>query len=124
MKVEELVVKVVDVRGSFYELGLKQAQEIKETQLLYQQSFLEQLSRHSNAVTAKELLKTISPNLLEELTGLADGLNMELETIIRFYSGYDVNFPAMGCTAFINDNYYVRNYDFSPDLYDERLGFS
>ena len=66
---------------------------------------------------AKELLKTFSPNLLEELEGLAKGLEMELDTIIKFYSGYDVTFPSMGCTTLINEGYYVRNYDFSGEYY-------
>ena len=78
----------------------------------------------SNPKKAKELLKTFSPNLLEELEGLAKGLEMELDTIIKFYSGYDVTFPSMGCTTLINEGYYVRNYDFSPEIYDARLVFS
>lgn len=27
----------------------------------------------------------------------------------------------MGCTAVVSSNYYVRNYDFSPEVYDNRL---
>lgn len=121
---EELIVSVVDLMGSSYELGLKQGEEIKTTQLIKQLGFLENLTANSNAKKAKEILKNISPNLLEELGGLAKGLEMELDTIIRLYSGYDVTFPSMGCTTFINDDYYVRNYDFSPELYDARLVFS
>lgn len=121
---EELIVSVVDLMGSSYELGLKQGEEIKTTQLIKQLGFLENLTANSNVKKAKEILKTISPNLLEELGGLAKGLEMELDTIIRLYSGYDVTFPSMGCTTFINDDYYVRNYDFSPELYDARLVFS
>ncbi len=30
----------------------------------------------------------------------------------------------MGCTALVQNGYYVRNYDFSPDLYDARLVFT
>lgn len=121
---EELIVSVVDLMGSSYQLGLKQGEEIKTTQLIKQLGFLENLTANSNVKKAKEILKTISPKLLEELGGLAKGLEMELDTIIRLYSGYDVAFPSMGCTTFINDDYYVRNYDFSPELYDARLVFS
>ncbi|MCT6924214.1 C45 family peptidase [Metasolibacillus sp.] len=117
---EELTIRVVELQGSYFEQGLKQSEEIKSTQL----SLLETLSSNSNVKKAKEILKAISPNLLEELRGLANGLNMELDTVIRLYSGYDISFPSMGCTAFINDDYYVRNYDFSPELYDARLVFS
>lgn len=121
---EELIVSVVDLVGSSFELGLKQGEEIKKTELIKQLGFLENLTANSNPEKAKELLKTFSPNLLEELGGLAQGLEMEFDTIIRFYSGYDVTFPSMGCTTFINEDYYVRNYDFSPEIYDARLVFS
>lgn len=121
---EELIVSVVDLMGSSFELGLKQGEEIKTTQLIKQHDFLENLTANSNPKKAKELLKTFSPNLLEELGGLAKGLEMELDTIIRFYSGFDITFPSMGCTTFINEDYYVRNYDFSPEMYDARLVFS
>ena len=121
---EELIVRIVGLMGSYYELGLKQSEEIKSSQLLEQLGLLQVLSTNSNSTKAQEILKAVSPGLLEELKGLAEGLDMELEPIVRFYSGYDVSFPTMGCTAFVNDDYYVRNYDFSPELYDARLVFS
>lgn len=121
---KELIVSVVDLMGSSFELGLRQGEEIKTTPLIKQLHFLENLSANSNSKKAKELLKAFSPNLLEELGGIAQGLEMDFDTIIRLYSGYDIAFPSMGCTTFINENYYVRNYDFSPELYDARLVFS
>lgn len=30
---------------------------------------------------------------------MANGLEMELDLIVKFYSGYDVSFPPMGCTT-------------------------
>ncbi len=119
----QLNVSVVDLVGSYYELGLKQAEEIKKTHLI-NQDFLENLTTNSDAMKAKKILSEISPNLLEELRGLAKGLNLEMDTIIKLYSGYDIDFPPMGCTTFIQEDYYVRNYDFSPEIYDARLVFS
>ena len=121
---EELIVSVVDLRGSSFELGLKQGEEIKTTTLLKQLGFLENLAANSNPVKAKELLEEFSPNLLEELGGLAQQLEIDLDTIIKLYSGYDIAFPSMGCTTFINEDFYARNYDFSPEIYDARLVFS
>ncbi|QCR32496.1 C45 family peptidase [Lysinibacillus sp. SGAir0095] len=118
---EDLKVRIVELKGSSYEMGLEQSKEIKTTELREQLNILEGLTVNSNSKKAEELLKSISPNLLEELGGLAEGLGMEIATIIRLYSGYDVTFPSMGCTALINNDYYVRNYDFSPELYDARI---
>ena len=61
---------------------------------------------------------------MEELRGIANELNIELDTIIKLYSGYNVEFPSMGCTTLIQEDYYVRNYDFSPEIYDARIIFS
>jgi predicted choloylglycine hydrolase len=121
---EELIVSVVDLMGSSFELGLKQGEEIKTTHLIKQLGFLENLAANSNPVKAKKLLEEFSPNLLEELGGLAHRLEMDLDTIIKLYSGYDIAFPSMGCTTFINEDFYARNYDFSPEIYDARLVFS
>ena len=121
---DQLNVSVVDLVGSYYELGLKQGEEIKTTELIKQLDFLKKLSANSDPVKAKEVLSEISPNLLEELRGVAKGFNQKLDTVIKLYSGYDVDFPSMGCTTFIHDDYYVRNYDFSPEIYDARIVFS
>src|SRR5699024_7852247 len=56
--------------------------------------------------------------------GLAQGLDKSMDTVIKLYSGYDIEFPPMGCTTLVNNGYYVRNYDFSDDFYDARLVFS
>ena len=121
---EQLNVSVACLKGSTFEIGVKQGEEIKTTQLVKQLDFLEKLTTNTNPKIAKERLMDIAPRFLEELTGLAKGLNLELETVIKLYSGYDVDFPSMGCTTFIHEDYYVRNYDFSPDMYDARLVFS
>ncbi|MFJ7698817.1 C45 family autoproteolytic acyltransferase/hydolase [Lysinibacillus fusiformis] len=120
---EELIVSVVELKGSYASLGLKQSEEIKSSRLFEQLDLLQTLSTNSNSAKAQEILKTVSPGILEELKGIANGLEMELDLIVKFYSGYDVSFPPMGCTTFVNDDYYVRNYDFSPELYDARLVF-
>lgn len=120
---EELIVSVVELKGSYPNIGLKQSKEIKTSMLLEQFNLLQTLSTNSNSTKAQEVLKTVSPGILEELKGIANGLEMELDLIVKFYSGYDVSFPPMGCTTFVNDDNYVRNYDFSPELYDARLVF-
>ena len=45
---------------------------------------------------------------------MADAMKLDLNTVVRIYSGFDFPFPDMGCTALVQNGYYVRNYDFSP----------
>lgn len=67
----------------------------------------------------KSIYTTFAPQLLEELEGMAQGLNLSFPKVASLFSGYDVpKTEAMGCSAIITKDYYVRNYDFTPDLYD------
>ncbi|MGE7946210.1 C45 family autoproteolytic acyltransferase/hydolase [Lysinibacillus sp. NPDC093688] len=118
---EELVVRIVELRGNYYQFGLEQGRELRSLPILEQFEQLGKLNLNSNVQKAKEILKTVSPNLFQELIGLAAGLDMDIDHTIKLFSGYDVAFPQMGCTTLVNDGYYVRNYDFSPEMYDSRL---
>lgn len=67
----------------------------------------------------KALYSSFAPHLLEELNGLACGLRLSSKRAAAMLSGYDVPKPqAMGCSAYMTKEFYVRNYDFSPDFYD------
>jgi len=114
---QELVVNILELKGSSYQIGLKQGEQISPT-------VSQTLQSKETSKIALRLLEKLSPQLLEELKGLADGFCLPITTVIEAYSGYDVPFPAMGCSTLVKDSYYVRNYDFSPDLYDARLVFS
>nr|WP_208404485.1 C45 family peptidase [Saccharococcus thermophilus] len=112
------------MKGSYYQIGFEQGRQLK-AKILADVNDLDCVSnKKSQFLKAKELLEKFSPNLLKELRGLAKGLNMSLHAAIERYSGYDVSFPEMGCTTLVQDSYYVRNYDFSPALYDARLVFT
>ncbi|MFD1735033.1 C45 family autoproteolytic acyltransferase/hydrolase [Bacillus salitolerans] len=118
----ELSVKVIDLRGSYNQIGMEQSKEAI-TSFILENQISQNLKSEYDTLEVTELLTELSPNLLSELEGLSKGLNQELGTILQIFSGYDVDLPAMGCTSLGTDHYYVRNYDFSPDLYDARLVF-
>jgi predicted choloylglycine hydrolase len=121
---EELVIKVIELKGSYYQIGFEQGLQLK-SKIFADVNGLDRFSnRKFQFMKAKKLLEKFSPNLLKELRGLAKGLNMSLSAVLERYSGYDVSFPEMGCTTLVQDSYYVRNYDFSPALYDARLVFT
>lgn len=123
-KYQELIVSVVALRGDAYEIGFQQSNEVTTYAYLAQKEQLLALSTACNVQQVKELLLDCSPNLLQEMEGLAFGLEQSCETIIKMYSGYNMTFPNMGCTSFVHNGKYVRNYDFSPAMYDARLVFS
>ncbi|QQZ09404.1 C45 family autoproteolytic acyltransferase/hydolase [Heyndrickxia vini] len=120
---EELIVRVVDLKGDYYQIGLELGKELMSLPISNHLDQMNELTKNSNTQKAKELIKDVSPNLFQELKGMAVGLGMELDSTIKLFSGYDVVFPEMGCTTLVNDGYYVRNYDFSPEMYDARIVF-
>ncbi|MGM9988028.1 MAG: C45 family autoproteolytic acyltransferase/hydrolase [Bacillaceae bacterium] len=121
MPSDELIVKVIDLYGSYYEMGLQQGRELLSSPALVNEELLAKMTTGVNTQKAKLLLQQFSPNIFEELRGLATGVQVDLDYVLQLYSGYDMAFPPMGCTSFLWNGTYVRNYDFSPDLYDARL---
>ncbi|MBB2479225.1 linear amide C-N hydrolase [Bacillus sp. APMAM] len=113
-KEQELKVKVLGLRGSFYQIGFKQGRQLTKAM---PQTFQNKEASNNTQI----ILEKNSSQILEELNGVAEGLKLPLSTAIGAFSGYDVTFPEMGCSTLVKDSYYVRNYDFSPELYDARL---
>ena len=109
-----LTVELVCLEGNAYEIGVTQGTNQKLDIKLNQQL-------HVNVDKAQEQLAMFAPRLLEELTGLAAGMNIDLEEAVRFYSGYNTTLPEMGCTSYSDNSFYIRNYDFSDDVYDARF---
>ncbi|UFT99242.1 C45 family peptidase [Radiobacillus kanasensis] len=118
---KELVVPIVRLEGSYKQIGKAQANQGQWSLFEQQMDWYKSMARHSDASEAIHLLGTYAPFLVEEITGLADQLDMSLQQGVQIFSGYDMPFPEMGCSAFIHNSFYARNYDFSPDLYDGRL---
>ena len=121
---KEMFVKVVELKGDAYSIGVKQGREIRDSHLSNQLEQLREMVVDVNSETAKVSLKRFSPTLLNELEGIAESMEMNPDEAVRLYSGYNLAFPSMGCTALMQNGYYVRNYDFSPELYDARLVFT
>lgn len=116
----DLAVDVVALKGTYEQVGFKQGQDWKRDERI---EFTQEMTKHCDVNETKSRLMEYMPFLLEELKGVAAGLGMKEDMAIRMFSGFDVTFPQMGCTAFASETFYVRNYDFSPELYDARFVF-
>ncbi|MHA6252554.1 C45 family autoproteolytic acyltransferase/hydolase [Oceanobacillus sp. CAU 1775] len=117
---KNLNVIVVELVGEANEMGYTQGKRLKNSSFIEK---LEPLQRFVNPEDAANKLEEISPTFLQELTGLAEGAKINKETAIQLFSGYNVVMPPMGCSTYANETFYVRNYDFSDQLYDARLVF-
>lgn len=117
MEVSSFDVDILQLRTSHQEIGVKTASALKERQKIH---MLERITKDNiDYEGMKNVFTKFAPHLLEELEGIAQKLRITIEEAAALCSGYDVpRLEAMGCTAYVMDAFYVRNYDFSPDFYD------
>ncbi len=110
-------VDIFQIRGSSFHIGLKTGEMIRNTSIL---QIMESFTKPEIDIpNMKSIYSMYSPHLLEELEGLAKGLGIRSERAAAMFSGYDVpKTEAMGCSSLLTNDYYVRNYDFTPALYD------
>ncbi|WP_430787747.1 C45 family autoproteolytic acyltransferase/hydrolase [Virgibacillus flavescens] len=116
---KSIEVSVEQYRDSAYQIGYLQGENLEK-------SLIENLSKLENAsfnyTEAIEIFMKYAPHLLDELNGLADALDITQEKAASLFSGYDIpKIKEMGCSSVINKEFAVRNYDFTPDIYDRRL---
>lgn len=110
-------VSIFQIRGSSFQIGLKLGEKFHDSPIL---KIFESITRQEiDLKNMKSIYSTFAPHLLEELEGLAQGLDISPDRAAALFSGYDVpKTEAMGCSTLLTNDYYVRNYDFSPALYD------
>lgn len=111
-------VDVLQVRDTSFNVGVQLANSLKNKHVLMK-TFEDITKPEIDIPNMKSVYTHFAPQLLEELEGLSQGLGLSFQKVASLFSGYDVpKTDAMGCSAFITKDYYVRNYDFTPDLYD------
>ena len=97
---KEMFVKVVELKGDAYSIGVKQGREIRDSHLSNQLEQLREMVVDVNSETAKVSLKRFSPTLLNELEGIAESMEMNPDEAVRLYSGYNpgISFDGLHST--------------------------
>ncbi|SDC29507.1 Predicted choloylglycine hydrolase [Pelagirhabdus alkalitolerans] len=116
---------VYQFRGTHFEFGLEQGKKLKQSTLLKNRvkQFQHREKRHfqTDVNEAEKLLNRFAPELLDELAGLAEGLDWSIDQAMRYFSGYYFEYGKSGCSIVTGENYLVRNYDSHPSGYDGRV---
>ncbi|GAA0607084.1 C45 family autoproteolytic acyltransferase/hydolase [Virgibacillus siamensis] len=113
----DFIVHIFQHRGNAGEIGFELGNKIAGTPIM---KMFDGITRQEiDTKEMEQIYQSIAPHLLEELYGVAEGAKLSRLKAAALFSGYDVPRPqALGCTAMMTNTFYVRNYDFSPDLYD------
>src|SRR5690625_3745131 len=121
----EVYSDVVQFRGSHYDFGYMQGNLLKDSPILANRKKQWQSMRKTQFTTNEfeyiRLMNNIAPNLLEELQGLADALQISLHESIREFGGYYKEDGRSGCTIFVGNEFMIRNYDNDPLSYEGRF---
>ncbi|GEL08337.1 C45 family autoproteolytic acyltransferase/hydolase [Salisediminibacterium halotolerans] len=114
---------VIHGRGDPYDFGVKQGQHVssllKDKHLKRRKKSIRQYTVDSKE--AKNWITAFSPSLWAELNGMADGLKWSLENVLHEYAGYQQSWVTSGCSSFMANGVYGRNYDYHPKTYDGRF---
>lgn len=110
-------VDVLQMRDNNFNFGLTMGKYIKNRSLL--KTFESITKPEIDCKNMEAVFSSFASHLLDELEGLSQGLEIPFNQAAALFSGYDMpKVGALGCSAIMTEDYYVRNYDFSPDLYD------
>ncbi|RLQ92393.1 C45 family autoproteolytic acyltransferase/hydolase [Falsibacillus albus] len=110
-------VEIVQLRSDPFHIGFELGRFLKGKST--QNHWMNLTKQQINLENMRSVFLAYSPHLLDELHGLAEGIELTFESAASLFSGYGVpRFEAMGCSAFMTRDGYIRNYDFSPEYYD------
>ena len=113
----DFIVRIVQTRGDSFQIGLETSEVLRNSPILHVLSSI--TKQEIDISEMQSIFSTFAPHLLDELEGLAEGFGISSKRAATLFSGYDMpKTEAMGCSSLLTKEYYVRNYDFSPDLYD------
>ena len=116
---------VIQFRGSHYDFGYWQGKELGDSFILpnRRKQWEKQYKRHFivDVNQVKQALVTFAPEIWAEIQGLADGLHYDIETAIREFGGYYLEYGQSGCSVFTSSDYMMRNYDNAPASYEGRF---
>ncbi|CAM4165052.1 C45 family autoproteolytic acyltransferase/hydolase [Lacicoccus alkaliphilus] len=117
----EIIMNVSQFRGSHYDYGIHQGEQLKETHYMENREY-EWVKRRPkfqlDHEETRKLYMEIAPSIWEELEGLQDSLKISDESVLLNFAHYRVSPKDSGCSVFLDDDHFIRNYDYHPNAYD------
>lgn len=118
---------VFQFRGTHYDFGYLQGQQLKNSPILSnrERQWRKRENRHFivDPETSMNMLRQISPQVLDEIQGLADALELDITEAFKKFGGYYLELTRSGCSIFTGNDFFVRNYDSHPRGYEGRYIF-
>lgn len=95
-------------RGTHYELGYRQGEELSDSPILKTRHKYWKLKRprfNIDVQEAKSAFLQFAPKIWDEFEGISDGSKQPLENILRDFGGYRMEPERSGCSVFVQDEF-------------------
>src|SRR5699024_7950904 len=115
---------VIQYRGTHYDFGYTQGEQLRDSPILInrRKQWGPKKDRHFliNPDEVTQAIRIFAPGVWDEIRGLADALQLNMEEAIRMFGGYYLEYNRSGCSIFTDSDYMIRNYDSHPVGYEGR----
>ncbi|WP_042144356.1 C45 family peptidase [Paucisalibacillus sp. EB02] len=124
---KQVISDIIQFRGSHYDFGYMQGELLRESPILpNREKQWGSKRKYHFSIDEKEVQNTLmkfAPGIWDEIVGLSDALQWNLNDAIREFGGYYLEYGRSGCSIFTGKDYIVRNYDNHPASYEGRYMF-
>lgn len=115
-------ISIEQYRGASYDIGYSQGKQMDQALLDMFSTMIDESEMDLDGL--RDVYSLHAPHLLGELQGIADAMYIPFEQAALFGGYGALEIQGMGCSSIVNKNMLIRNYDFSPEVYDARLVFA
>lgn len=115
---------VIQFRGSHYDFGYKQGELLKDSLTIENRKRIWKIRRPHFIIKEQEVKEAIlpfAPAICDELLGLRDALQWDMQEVLQEFGGYRLHYMRSGCRIFTDSDYMIRNYDYHPKTYEGRF---
>lgn len=119
--VREIEIQTDVFKGTHYDYGVRQAKRLKITPYFKNRAYEWRKRRPKFQLSLKEtkaMYEMYAPYIWEELMGLQDTLKITDEELLLNLAHYRTNPQPSGCSIYVDENHFIRNYDYHPNTYD------
>ncbi|WP_411842016.1 C45 family autoproteolytic acyltransferase/hydolase [Salinicoccus sp. HZC-1] len=118
---QTIIADIQEFRGNHYDYGIRQAEWLKETPYMENRAY-EWIKRRPkfdlDYKETKELYMRFAPYIWDELMGIQDQLKITDREVLLNLAHYRVSPRDSGCSVYLDNNNFIRNYDYHPNTYD------
>ncbi len=114
---------ILQFKGTHYDFGYKQGELLKDSLTVKNRKKQWRVRKPRFIIDideVKQAIKRFAPGVWDELAGLQDALEWDMQAILQDFGGYRLEYTKSGCSIFTGNDYMIRNYDYHPKTYEGR----